>query len=184
MSEEAKKKKKPGWVRALKLALIVAVAVAALIMLAIGVAVWTLTPDRLTPLVGKYASRYLNADVSADRVELTYWSTFPTVSLEVEGLRVISHALDSLPASERANLPAYADTLATVRRFSGGVNVWGISVGRVMLSDVEIEHPVINLVKADSLHANYDIVPASSDTTSSPLPEIAINRFADRKSVV
>ncbi len=178
MSEEAKKKKKPGWGRALKLALIVAVAVAALIMLAIGVAVWTLTPDRLTPLVGKYASRYLNADVSADRVELTYWSTFPTVSLEVEGLRVISHALDSLPASERANLPAYADTLATVRRFSGGVNVWGISVGRVMLSDVEIEHPVINLVKADSLHANYDIVPASSDTTSSPLPEIAINRFA------
>lgn len=177
MNEEAKKKKKPVWVRALKLALIISVAVAALIMLAIGVAVWTLTPDRLTPLVGKYASRYLNADVSVDRMELTYWSTFPTLNLEIEGLRVISHALDPLPAAKRATLPTYSDTLATIRRFSGGVNVWGISVGRLMLSDVEIDHPVINLVKADSLHANYDIVPAGSDTTSSPLPEIAINRF-------
>lgn len=178
MSEKEATKKRSGWWKALRVALIVALGVIVLLVASIGVAVWVLTPDRLTPLVGKYASRYLDADVSADKVELTYWSTFPTVQLEVEGLKVISHALDSLPEAERAKLPAFADTLATVRRFSGGLNVWGLSIGRLMLSDVEIEHPAVNFVRADSLHANFDIVPESEDTTSTPLPIISINRFA------
>lgn len=177
MTDSKEKKPRKAWVSVLRWCAIMAVGVVAIILIAIGVAVWVLTPDRLTPLVGEFAGRYLNAEVKADRVELTYWSTFPTVSVDVRGLTVVSHSLDSLPEPE--GLPEWADTLATVRRFQGGINLWALAVGKIALTDVTVDHPCLNLVKVDSVHANYDIVPPSeADSVESALPEISISRFA------
>ena len=150
-----------------------------LLVLLVGGAVWLLTPESLTPMVSEYSSRYLDADVTAGRVELKFWSTFPKVSVDVEDLTVVSHTLRGLSPEIRAALPADADTLITLRRFTGGINVWAMTMGRVMLYDVEIDHPVVNLVKADSITANFDIVPRTdTDTTSVRLPLFSINRFA------
>ena len=114
-------------------------------------------------------------------MELTFWKTFPKVQVDVEGLTVVSDALRDITPQQRAQLPADADTLLTMQRFSGGINVWAATMGYLMLYDVEIDAPRVNLVKVDDAHANYDIVPSSqeeSDTSATAMPYVSINRFA------
>lgn len=139
-----------------------------------------LTPDRLTPLVEHCASSYLLADVSASRVELTFWRTFPRLTVEVDSLSVVSRSLKPLSASEISSLPSGADTLLSVDGFSGCVNVAKLPLGRVALYDVIIDSPMINLVSVNDSVANYNIVPSSEpDTvkTSVIIPDFSINRF-------
>lgn len=158
--------------------------VVALVLLTVGTlttAVKLLTPERLTPLVNYCASAYLKADVRSSRVELAFWHTFPRLTLEVDSLSVVSRSLAPLSEAERAALPAGADTLMTVRGFSGGVNLAQLPLGRVALYDVVIDRPMINLVSVNDSVANYNIVPPSEpDTAVSPviIPDFAIDRFA------
>ena len=183
MTTNPKTSSKPrcGWRRALKWTAVAAGSLVALAVVATAVAVWVLSPETLTPMVEKYSSDYLDAKVTARRVELTFWKTFPKVQVDVEGLTVVSDALRDITPQQRAQLPADADTLLTMQRFSGGINVWAATMGYLMLYDVEIDAPRVNLVKVDDAHANYDIVPSSqeeSDTSATAMPYVSINRFA------
>ena len=85
--------------------------------------VWILTPDRLTPLAQDIANESLNAEVSIGRMELTAWSTFPILTLDVDDLRIVSASLRDLPAEMRATLPANADSLIEAMHLHVGVNV-------------------------------------------------------------
>ncbi len=151
-----------------------------IVVLFASVVVWILTPERLTPLVAKYGSEYLIADVELDRAELTFWSTFPELRVDVDRLRVISHGLDALTPAQRAELPVYADSLLSVEKFSGGINILKLMVGKIAIYDVDIHRPEINLVAFNEQFANYDIVPPSEevDTTATEIPEISIRKFA------
>ena len=167
------------WQRIVKRFLISAGAILLLVTAAVGVAVWMLSPEELTPMVSRYSSHYLNADVSAEKVELKFWSTFPKVSLDVENLTVVSKSLEQIPDSVRSRLPENADTLLTVKRFSGGINIWAMIGGTVMLYDVSLEQPEANIVMVNDSVANYLIVPPDeSQTEPSAMPRIAINRFS------
>ncbi|MGN1172452.1 MAG: AsmA-like C-terminal region-containing protein [Muribaculaceae bacterium] len=143
--------------------------------------VWILTPAKLTPIVEEYATEYLNAEVKVERVELSFWSTFPHLSVDVEDVLVVSHSLDSVPDNLRAALPENADTLLSLGLFSGRVNVPALGVGKISLYDVKIESPRINLVKVNEEYTNYDIVPAGESVEDASgetsIPDISINQF-------
>lgn len=172
------KREKPLWRKVLKTILIVLLSLMALVIIAIGVGVYMLTPEALTPMVSKYSSEFLDADVSAKKVELSFWRTFPKVSLEIEDLKVRSRTLDSIPDDLRATLPSNADSLLSIERFRGGVNVWAMTMGKLKLYDVEIENPKVLLVKLNDSINNYDIVPSFTETdTAMTLPAISINNF-------
>lgn len=174
------KKRRPLWIRILKWTGITLLSLVLLIIILVGVALFYLTPERLTPLVNKYASEYLNADVKAQRVELTFWSTFPRLNVQVDGLTIVSRALDVLPAKERKALPADADSLLTLQRFTGGIHIMKMISGDISLYDVELTNPTVNLFIANDSVANYDIVPPSGEEEKepSPMPSVSINRFA------
>lgn len=144
----------------------------------VSVGMWMLSSKELTPMVSEYSSRYLDADVTAGKVELSFWSTFPKVSLDVEDLKVVSHALKDVPDSVRAKLPADADTLLILKKFEGGVNVWALMGGTVMLYDVTFDQPDINIVQVNDSVANYLIVPPSVEDSTSTMPYLTIDRFA------
>ena len=158
----------------------VAVVIAAIVTLL----VWIMTPERLTPLIEEVASGYFTADVRLDRAELTFWSTFPHLEVDVENLRVTSHSLDTLTPQQRATLPANADSLLRVDSFHGGVNILHLLHGKIALYDLEINRPQVNLVAWNDSVANYNIVPPSPeetpDTAAIELPAIAINSFVIR----
>ena len=183
MTTNPKTSSKPrcGWRRALKWTAVAAGSLVALAVVATAVAVWVLSPETLTPMVEKYSSDYLDAKVTARRVELTFWKTFPKVQVDVEGLTVVSDALRDITPQQRAQLPADADTLLTMQRFSGGINVWAATMGYLMLYDVEIDAPRVNLVKvtgdapisffslSDSIDAAISIVSTTLDGAKAPV---------------
>ena len=160
----------------------VAIFVAALAILAvaaIGIAVWILTPERLTPMVQRAASEYLDAEIGVKRVELTFWSTFPKVTLQVDSLVVTSNAFKKLTPEQRDSLPADADQLLRLERLTGGINLPALLNGAIKLYDIELQSPEVRLVQFDSNTANYLIVPPSeADSAASEIPDISINRFS------
>jgi len=179
-SPETQRERKPVWRRVMKWFGVTVGVLAGLFLLVCSLIVWILTPDRLTPLVEKHASEFLDADVRASRVELTFWKTFPRMRVDVDSLRIVSHALDRLTPDQRASLPADADTLMTMRHFHGGLNVLRLLTGDIHLSEVVFDRPAVNLVQVSDSVANYMIVPPSTesaDTTSQPLPDIRVSSF-------
>lgn len=177
-------KKRPLWRRILKWSGIAMATVFALFILICTLLVWCLTPGRLTPMVENVASDAVNADVSIGRVELTFWHTFPKLTLDVDSLCVVSHALRSLPDSVGAVLPADADSLLSLKSFHAGLNVFPLLAGQVSLYDVVFTRPQVNLVQLNDSVANYLIMPdsersaADSVPSALALPRISINRFA------
>ncbi len=146
---ETTTKKRPLWRRILKWSGIAVATVFAVFILVCSLLVWCLTPGRLTPMVEKIASESIDADVSLSRVELTFWHTFPKMTLEMDSLRVVSRSLHTLPDSVRATLPADADSLLSLPSFHAGVNVFALLGGHVSLYDVVFTHPEVNLLQVD-----------------------------------
>lgn len=179
-TEKPARRRRRWWVRLLIWLLAISGSLALLVALVLTLIVWILTPEKLTPLVNRYASEYLIADVEAKRVELTFWSTFPRFSVEVDSLTIVSRSLRQLPDSVRRSLPADADSLLSMGGLRGGLNLLSLVEGNIELYDVDINRTRANLLQVDSLNANYLIVPPSEpkkDEEPSKMPDIAINRF-------
>lgn len=157
------KSRKPWWRRILRAAAWAIGTVTGLTVLAMCLVAWILTPERLTPLVEKYGSEYLKADVKAERVELTIWSSFPDIRLDVSGLRLDSRTLQGQPDSVLSALGPDADRLLTARHLSASVNPWRLACGTIALGDIKAEGLGLNLVSYGEGVNNYDIIPASED---------------------
>ena len=147
---------------------------------------WVLTPKRLTPLIEKTVNENIEADFSLGKAELSVWSTFPHLKLELDSLAVVNNVFKKLPAEEYAKLPAGSDTLLYIRNFSGSVNIPSLFVGKIKLSDVMLDGAAVNVVSYDGNMCNYDIFPASEpdkeEAAQVSIPDISLNRFriADR----
>ncbi len=175
---------KPLWKRLLKWFGITAGTLVGLFVLVCALVVWILTPGRLTPLIEEQAGKYIDGSLEIGRAELTFWSSFPHLVVEVDSLVLMSGAFDELPDSVAAKLPADAVKLLSLRSFRGGVNVPALLIGKISLYDVAITGPRITLAQAADSVANFDIVPASGekdepeDDGPLSLPEITINNFS------
>lgn len=178
--EKGVKKMKSWLVTALKIVAWFLAGVVLLLIVFCSALVWFLTPEKLTPMVERYANDYLNAEVKVERVELTFWGTFPKMTVDVDDLHITSHSLDSIPEDLKSTLPADADSLFSIKCFNGSLNVLALLIGDISLYDVTFDTPKVNLVKVDEFHTNYDIVPASEPSESSEevsVPNITINQF-------
>ena len=136
-----------------------------------------LSPEHLTIIANRLANRFLNADVTIGRVELNLKGNTPLLTLRVDDVTVLSRPM--MQASDRSQFPQWADSLLTLKRFEGGLNVPALIAGNFDLYDVEFETPGINLLTVNDSLSNYMIYTAESDEKSndSPLPKISINRF-------
>lgn len=152
-----------------------------IVMAAITIAVSYLTPQRLTPLVEREASAYLNADVRAGRVEISFYSTFPRFELEIDSLDVRTRAFDSLPRGVRDSLPSWADSLLRLDGLRAAVNIPKLLKGSVELYDVTLNNPVVNVVQATPEVSGLDIFPApdeeKGDDGPMVMPDFSFDRF-------
>ena len=171
-------RKKSTWRKILKISLWTVTTLILLIIAAISLILFYLTPERLTGLVNRYAGEFLDADIHVERVELTFWSTFPRFNLDVRKLNVVSHSLRSLPAETRATLPADADSLLSLEKFSGGIHILNLLKNEIDLYDVEFLNPKVNLIVVNDSINNFNILPPSEPSTEPiEIPRISINRF-------
>ena len=151
-----------------------------LIVIALASVVWILSPERLTPIVNDVANKFVNnSQVDVERVELTFWSSFPHLRVDIDSLTVTSHVLDSI---DQSIIPDDHSQLLSIGHFHGGVNVMSLISGKINVYDVELRRPAVNIVTLNDSVTNFDIFPPSApDTTASEpitsLPEISIDRF-------
>ncbi len=139
-----------------------------------------LSPDKLTPIVSNFANKALDARVNVGRVELSFEPAFPVLRLQIDSLEIISGALKE---SDRAALPAYADTLFTLRRFDGGVDLLPLLTrGEIAVGNVELVQPALNIVLDSKGRGNFDIYrPSESEsdgTDAVVIPPFSISRFS------
>lgn len=128
-----------------------------------------LTPQRLTPVIERIANKNLNADVRLARASLTFDPAFPVLRLQLDSLTVVSKAFDNLDADARAALPPYADSLFTLDRFDGTVDIGALLArGEISVRNVSLHRPGINIVLDAAGHGNFDIY-ASTDTDSTSI---------------
>ena len=167
-----------------KIAKVVALAILAVVLLllaVITVAVNYLRPEKLTPIVERYANEYLNAEVGIDRIDISFWSTFPRFDLDVQGLDVRTKAFEKLHSDVRMTLPVYADSLLSVGRLKAAVNIPALLVGNISLYDITITSPEVNLIQATPESWSLDIFPASAEDTSKDgpleIPDFSMGTF-------
>lgn len=178
--DKPRKKRHPLWRRILRWLIVLILVLVLLVVLTVSAVVYLLKPEQLTPLIERYASEYLDADITVGRAELTYWSTWPRLEVQVDSLCIVSRAFDNAPDSVRRALPADADSLLSVDHLHGGVHILNLLAGRIDLYDVCIDGTRANIVVASPEAANYDIVPPtdSKEETSATGPlKLSVDRF-------
>lgn len=157
-------KRMPRWLAlTLKTAAWTVGSVAALLVMALCLTVWILTPDRLTPIAERLANENLNADVKIKRMELTVWKTFPYMTIDVDGLNVRSRTLDK----HKASLPAGVDSLLDVGCMRARFNLARLALMDVEIKEILVDSPKVNLVTVNDSLNNYMIVPPSKEKSES-----------------
>ncbi len=120
------------------------------------------TPEKLTPIVLKYAHEYLDADVKVGSVEVTFFSSFPHFGVKITDAEIVSHAFHKL---ETDTIIARRDTLARIGQLRAGLDLmYTLCTGDVVIGRVGLTNSRIRL-HTDSLgRNNWDIL--KSDTTN------------------
>jgi len=136
-----------------------------------------LTPKRLTPIVNKYSTEFLNAKVTFDSVRVSLFEEFPKVSVKLVKGEIISHALQSDTAFLSLH-PKGVDTLIRFNEFMISLNIRDLMKSKINIERIRISQPNINAYISPSGQANWDILtlPESDDT---PL-DLNIDRFSIR----
>ncbi|MDE6854316.1 MAG: hypothetical protein K2J38_04585, partial [Muribaculaceae bacterium] len=137
-----------------------------------------LKPAHLTPIVERLAEKSLNADVAIGRVALDFKPAFPILALEIDSLIVVSKVFDNLSPEDRASLPAWSDTLLTLDRFCGAVDLSAMLRGRIAVRDVTLDRAGLNIVLDNSGRGNFAIYDSDTTSTSEADGNIAIPPFS------
>ena len=103
-----------------KIPTIIVLAVVTLIFIlpAIGFSIlnWgVLPPEKLTPLVIEQANKFIDAHLDCERVELTYFETYPYLGVKLTNGHLISHAAEDSTAHEE-ELAIPSDSLLAFNR--------------------------------------------------------------------
>ena len=107
-----KKKHKKARIALIVLFCLVFIPLAALWIVARAV----LPPEKLTPLVVKTANEYLDADLQCEKIELTYFETFPHLGIAFTRGKLISHVAEDSTAVSEAGHASPTDSLVTFDR--------------------------------------------------------------------
>lgn len=133
------------------------------VMIAIAVLVWwVFTPEKITPAVQNELAKMLTCDTKLERVELTFFSTFPEFALHLQGVSMVN-PMDDAPSDTLLRAATACVTFDVMEFMKNDVLV----VREVLLSDA-----LVNAYVDASGKANYSVMPPSAevDTAAFELP--------------
>jgi hypothetical protein len=158
--------------KALKVSLITIATLLITLILGISIVLWfVFTPDKLTPIVRKQASKYLTCQSEIGEVELTFFSTFPSFGLKVNRFMLIN------PMSG-----APSDTLINADEFIGIVDVssWWRD-NELVLSTLKINQGTINAFIDSVGNTNFNILLSDSVEITEAEDEMAFRMIDIKK---
>ena len=117
--------------RTLKVLLWTVVTLVVLVALVLWAVVWAISPENLTKYAEQAANEYLDAKVEIGRLELTAYSTFPILHVDIDSLKVTSGSLEAVSDVDTSSLPADASHLVSLSRLHFSVNLAEAMIGRI-----------------------------------------------------
>lgn len=144
-----------------------------------------LSPAVATKLVNKYASRFIDADLSFGKVHISVFRRFPNLSVRLDDA-VLTYPKERFAYQERMcsawqmakGRGEDVDTLASFRHFDVALTLPSLIGGTIRVPRLELSHPRIFAKMYDGDTANWNIFGESDpdDTTSSSMPCIKVGR--------
>ena len=126
-----------------------------------GITRW-LTPERVAAIISKESAKYLRADISTAPVDYTIWSSFPSLSIRCDSVRIVSHSLDG-------------SILASTHEVRASLNILKALKGEIELEDVHIVSPYVNIVSVNDTLNNYSIL--KDDRTKPHLKRVSTGKI-------
>lgn len=138
-----------------------------------------LPPEKLTPLVIEQTNKFLDAHLDCERIELTYFETYPHLGIKLINGRLISHAAeDSTAHDEELAIPS--DSLLAFKKAVISLRPTDyLFGGKITIGEVNIEEPRFYGHVNKKGTANWDIYSTGTDSTETdkkPLPPIDLQK--------
>lgn len=150
-----------------KITLISLLSLLGVLLVAICLVLWlVLTPARMTPIVNKIVANNINCNTNFEKVDVTFFSTFPHVSLHVKNVDLVN-PMQGAPS----------DTLARIQEVVAALNVRKfLKEDSLELKNIQLKGGTASLyVRSDSC-SNFDIFSAdTTEDTSSTFPFAGIS---------
>lgn len=126
------------------------------LIIATAIAVWYIfTPEKLTPIVNNQAKKYLTCNTIIEKVEPTFFSTYPFFGVEITNLCLTEN-----------NNSSKTDTLLYSQKCFASLNVMSyLFHGNITLNPFLVEDGYLNFNIDSRGHSNFDIFKSSSDST-------------------
>ncbi len=147
--------------------------------------------DALNSLIDEFTSEYIDGDLEFESVKVNMFRHFPYVGIVMKNgaLTYPADRFDELESKSVQGVMLYhgcgetADTLASFRRFSAGIDIAALMKGKINISHVVMVKPRIFAHSYDTDIANWNMLrlpESGEDTTSATdapvLPPISIGR--------
>ena len=155
----------------------------------------TLSEKVLTKIVNRYATEYVDGDLTFGSASVSMFKKFPRVFLTLEDFS-ITYPADRFDAQEKMGAQGHlmykgcgdaADTLASFRRFSASLDIASLVNGTIKIPHMRLVQPRIFAHVYANGDANWDIFKLEStndeeeDTTTVSMPKISLGRISFTK---
>ena len=131
-----------------------------LVILALLIILPVVFQDQIKEMVIEEVNTNLNADLSIDDFDLTFISTFPTMTIELKGAKLTGRK--EFKGVELMN----------IKTMTVEVGFWSVIAGdQVEINAIKIDEPIIDVRVLANGMANYDIVKPDSEKTPEEIEE-------------
>ena len=143
-----------------------------------------LSPVILTKIVNRFAAEYVDGTLAFGKVRLAMFRHFPNIGISMEdcSLTYPADRFDSLEISGaqgellRMGCGETADTLASFKHFSAGINIAALIAGKISIPHIILDQPRIFAHSYNEDNANWNIFKTDEDSTDTSLPSVSIGR--------
>lgn len=148
---------------------IVGIFVSLFILTAITVAV-VCTPGRVTPLINKYANRYLHATISVDTASIRVLHSFPHLNIVLgQGSVIVPQFYDSIPA---------ADSVLVFQRLECSLRLLPLLYSHVNIKHIALQNARVYLCETQDGRANWDLFGSDPNDTTGTSLGLNVRSFA------
>lgn len=167
-----------------RITLIVLLCIIALPIVGFFIISWAvLPPKKLTPLVVNTANQYLNAELQCEKIELTYFETFPFLGVAINNGKLISHIETDSLSHPADTLMLPSDSLLSFSKCVVSVQPLDFLLkNKITIKNVVFIRPAIYGYVNENGKANWEIYNSSDTATDEespaekPLPYIDVQR--------
>ncbi|MDR2963177.1 MAG: AsmA-like C-terminal region-containing protein [Bacteroidales bacterium] len=117
--------------------------------------------DKITNFVGQELVSQLNGDIRIEKINLSFWHSFPNVTIQLHS--VLAHSTDSF---NRAQFSHNTDTALYANRISLVFNAIDFFNQRYIIQHIDINKAKLFYYTDKSNHHNWNFIKPSADTTT------------------